>query len=95
MVTQQQIDRLTEIQDEIERLAEEAMRIVRFCGDRTEIERSKGYWYAHILGALKKETAFLGGSMFTMESTIGHLEGQVEGDEDECEDDLVEDRRLD
>ena len=58
----------------MEEWLEEALDIVKQEGTSTDVARATGYWYAHIKGALLKETGFLGGSMFTMESTIEDLD---------------------
>ena len=80
------IDRLKEIQDDIDQLLEEAkgiiIPIVRQHKREIIWDRAKGYWYAHIVSALFKETEFLGGSMTTMEDTINELEN-LENDEEE------------
>jgi hypothetical protein len=62
------IDRMKEIQNEIEELLNEALDIYTANGGFREQARS--YWYAHILGALRNETEFLGGSMVTLEDAI-------------------------
>jgi hypothetical protein len=72
--------RFEEIMDEISRLNEEAFRLLpnRFAKDQ-----ARGYWYAHIQGALGG-----GGSMITMQDSVNQFEDE---DEDEDEDASEED----
>ena len=64
-------DRLSEIKDEVKDLIIEAISIVR---QTDEYDRAKGYWYAHIRGALDSDHSYLGGSMVTLQDTIDSLE---------------------
>ena len=67
--------RLEEIQGEMDDLLEEAFGVLRGTGEE---EAARGYWYAHIKGALDKdESGFLGGSMIDMQSTIEGLESEA------------------
>lgn len=67
--------RLEEIQGEMDDLLEEAFRLLR---GTDEQESARGYWYAHIKGALDKdESGFLGGSMIDMQQTIEGLESEA------------------
>lgn len=64
---------LDEIRYEMEELVHQAQRLVGSANRGLE-RQSKGYWYAHIIGALNRETQFVGGgSMVTMEDTIESL----------------------
>jgi endonuclease/exonuclease/phosphatase family metal-dependent hydrolase len=65
------LDRLEEIKDEMWRLNDEAMDILR---GSTEEDRARSYWYAHIQGALDKENSqYMGGSMYDLQSAINAL----------------------
>lgn len=66
------VERLIEIQSEIDDLVGEARDIVRDYG--TIADRAESYWVPHILGALFNETEWVGGSMTTMEDTINELD---------------------
>lgn len=72
MDRQEAVDRLEEIRDEIEELANEALRIVRQVAPG-EVGYAKGYWHAHIVTALRDDAGYLGGSMGPMQSTIDSL----------------------
>lgn len=72
------LDRLREIQCEIEILLDEAMHCVRGAGGSTA--RAEAYWKAHIICALCNDHQYLGGSMATMQDTIEELE-QAEPDD--------------
>lgn len=72
-------ERLEEIKEEILGLLHEAEDIVRR-GDRMTYQRAKSYWIPHIETALVKDTAYLGGSVFTMEDTINALKEENEKD---------------
>ena len=62
--------RFANIMCEIQELVEEAYEIVSSESDRMTSERAYGYWYAHIMGAVDKEsTEFLGGSVVDMAQT--------------------------
>jgi hypothetical protein len=76
-------NRLQEIRQEIETLADEALAIVKKSGKRIEVERARSYWHAHIICALTNESQYLGGSMCTLEDAISALEE----DEDETDPD--------
>lgn len=68
--------RLEEIQGEMDDLIEEAFDLLRGTDER---DSARGYWYAHIKGALDKdESGFLGGSMIDMAQTIGELESEAQ-----------------
>jgi len=71
------INRLEEIQNEMLKLIDEAEDILQNEGDIT-FERARSYWIAHIKTALTSEHDYVGGSMFTMESTIKELRGEEE-----------------
>lgn len=73
MERREAVDRLREIQDEIEELANEALRIVRDVGGDHEHRYAKGYWYAHIVTALRDDAGYVGGSMGPLSSTIESL----------------------
>ena len=79
------IDRLREIQEEIEELLGEAKRCIRAAGGtKTQtMIRAEAYWIAHIIGALRNDHGYLGGSMATMQDTIEELES-----DDDCDEDL-------
>lgn len=69
------IDRLREIQDEIEELVNEAGLIIREnAGDAVgEVARAESYWMAHIRTAVRRQSGYLGGSFHTMDDTIEEL----------------------
>ena len=66
------IERLREIQGQIEGLTNEADRLIHESGSEMAYARAKSYWLAHILGALKGR-----GSMVTAEDTINEMEEEV------------------
>ena len=66
------IERLREIQGEIDGLVNEADRLIREEGSEMAYSRAKSYWLAHILGALTGR-----GSMVTTEDTINEMEEEV------------------
>ena len=66
------IERLRNIQGEIDGLVNEADRLIREHGSEMAYARAEGYWLAHILGALTGR-----GSMITMEETISELEEEI------------------
>lgn len=74
--------RLEEIKDNIKELANEALQIIRQSGNRMAYERSRAYWYPHVVGALDKEHDYLGGSMTTMQNVIDEIR-QADEDHDE------------
>jgi hypothetical protein len=63
------IERLREIQGEIDGLVNEADRLIREYGSEMAYSRATSYWCGHILGALTGR-----GSMVTMENTIAEME---------------------
>ena len=69
------INRLREIQGEIDGLVNEADRLIHEEGSEMAYSRAKSYWIAHILGALTGR-----GSMVTMENTIAEMEEEVESE---------------
>jgi DNA-binding FrmR family transcriptional regulator len=66
------IERLREIQGEIDGLVNEADRLIQMEGSEMAHARAKSYWIAHILGALTGR-----GSMVTAEDTINEMEEEV------------------
>lgn len=66
------IERLREIQGEIDGLVNEADRLIREEGSEMAYSRAKSYWLAHILGALTGR-----GSMVTTEDTVNEMEEEV------------------
>jgi hypothetical protein len=71
VLTADEIERLTEIKDELGNLANEARRIIR---DTSEEEPARCYWLASIELALDNNHGFLGRNMRTMAETIDALE---------------------
>lgn len=69
---QMAVERLRDIQGEIDGLVNEADRLIRKHGSGMAYARAKGYWFAHILGALTGR-----GSMVTMEETIAEMEEEI------------------
>lgn len=79
-MTNEDLERLTEIKDEIQELVEEAKGILP-CGTGLT-GRAESYWIPHILTALEKNNGgYLGGSMTTMQDTIDELSDLAESDE--------------
>lgn len=80
------IDRLREIQTEIEELLDEALQCIGDAGGSTA--QADAYWKAHIICALRNDHEYLGGSMVTMQDTIEGLEsgGEPSPDDDGDED---------
>lgn len=88
-VSQDDIDRFKEIMQEMSELVNEAYEIARAGGKSIE-DRAQSYWRGHIQGAIGESySEYLGGSMYSMEDTLGELEGEPsdEGDEDDMDDD--------
>jgi len=79
------IDRLREIQSEIEELLDEAMHCIRDAGGSTA--QADAYWKAHIICALRNDHEYLGGSMVTMQDTIEELESGGESPDDDGDED--------
>jgi len=75
---QEAIDRLREIQSEIEELLDEALQCIRDADGSTT--QAEAYWKAHIVCALRNDHGYLGGSMFTMQDDIEALEALDEDD---------------
>lgn len=71
-----EIDRLREIQEEVEELVGEAMACIRAAGGSTA--QADAYWKPHIIGAIRNDHEYLGGSMVTMQDTIEELESHDE-----------------
>ena len=69
---QMAIERLRNIQGEIDGLVNEADRLISMEGSEMAHTRAKSYWIAHILGALTGR-----GSMVTMEETISEIEEEA------------------
>ena len=72
---QMAIERLRDIQGEIDGLVNEADRLIHEEGSEMAYSRAKSYWLAHILGALTGR-----GSMVTAEDTIKEMEEEVESE---------------
>ena len=66
----------------IKELTQAALDVLESFGDRRMAERARGYWYAHIVGALDKDHGYCGGSMVTMEESANEVR---ESDEEEEE----------
>jgi hypothetical protein len=71
VLTADEIERLTEIKDEIGNLANEARRIIR---DTSEEEAARRYWLAAIEIALGDDHSFLGRNMRTMQESVDALD---------------------
>ena len=69
---QEAIDRLREIQSEMEELLIEALQCIREAGGSTA--QAEAYWKAHIVCAIRNDHGYLGGSMVTLQDTIEDLE---------------------
>ena len=82
---QEAIDRLREIQTEIEELLDEALHCIRDAGGSTA--QADAYWKAHIICALRNDHEYLGGSMVTMQDTIEELESGGESPDDDGDED--------
>ena len=76
-------ERFEEIREQIADLAEEAVDIL----PADEQDRARGYWYAHIMGALGGDyNSYLGGSFIDMESSLKSFDEAEPCDECEEED---------
>lgn len=72
------VHRLEEIQVEIEELVREAKKIT---DDYPETGgRPDAYWLPHVIGALRNDHEWCGGSMSTLEDSIREI---MEGEEEE------------
>ena len=69
---QMAIERLREIQGEVDGLVNEADRLIHEEGSEMAYSRAKSYWIAHILGALEGR-----GSMVTAQDSINELEEEM------------------
>ncbi len=72
MIESGDLERLVEIQEEIQTLVGEASNLIRMV-DRSAFYRAESYWLAHITVALSNDSGILGGSMVTMQDTIDEL----------------------
>lgn len=62
------------IAEELEGHVHDAKRILRQVDGAERLAcQAVGYWMAHILGAVRNESGYTGGSMVTMEDTIRNL----------------------
>ncbi len=75
MDTEETVQRLQEIKEQMLELLEEATSIIP---EGITKERARLYWYAHIKTAILKEHEYLGGSMVTMDDTIQEITEEVE-----------------
>ena len=66
------IERLSEIKDEMKELLGEADQLIRGAGG-IAYERARAYWLGHIAIALDDDHEYAGGSMCTMQDTIDDL----------------------
>lgn len=87
-ITQEDVDRLRGIKEEIKSLIEEAKDIIRK-GPPITWARAKSYCYSHIVTSLDGENEFVGNSTFSLQDIIEELENCLNG-EDEDEDDIAE-----
>src|SRR5690606_26700951 len=83
MTRDEAIERLREIQAEIEEQLTEAKECIRAAGGTRNngLIRAEAYWIAHIVCALRNDHGYLGSSQLTLEDTINELE-QLEDDDD-------------
>jgi hypothetical protein len=75
MPISEKVERLTQIQEQLFELYEEAREIVR---GTSEEECAKGYWLASIRCALDDGHSYLGKERHTMQETIDALDFEVE-----------------
>jgi len=73
MINTEKIERLREIQSEIEELVNEAVDLLP---ERAK-ERAESYWMPHIITAIKNDHKWLGGSMVTLEDSINEIGNEV------------------
>lgn len=70
---------LEAIKAAIKELAKAALDLTEEAS-RLEGQRARGYWYAHIVGALDDQHGYCGGSMMTMQSSADSLrEAEADG----------------
>jgi len=84
-VKEEDIDRLSEIRDEMLDLVEEAKGIMSSIEDIVG-DRAKSYWIPQLIMGLTTNHNYLGGSMCTMEDTIEELKELLEEEYEEEED---------
>jgi hypothetical protein len=89
-ITASQVERLSEIREEMETLLDEARTIIRHSGDKLTQERFKGYVHSHIVMALTEQHEYLGKNMFTLAGLTEDLQSQVESEDDETADESEE-----
>lgn len=73
--------RLIEIQEEIQELASEALKLIR-SESEVSYERAKSYWYAQVIMALSHDHYYLGGAGVALQDSINELD-DFESDENE------------
>jgi len=89
---QEDVNRFEEIMNEIMRLCDEAMTIVRQSGNSTAYEQAKAYWKGHIHQAVGNEdNEYVGKATFSMNDTLEKLQSDVEPDDVEPDEDEPED----
>lgn len=83
-LTRNEIDRLTDIKNEMISLLNEAKGIIRL-GPAITQDRAKGYCLAQLEMALTNEHGYLGSATVSLENVIDELESNLDG-ESESED---------
>lgn len=72
------MQRLYEIQHELEALVEESTELLRDLGDRSVLLRAESYWLAQIRIAIGGDHGYLGGAGCSLEDTLIELEQNEE-----------------
>jgi len=81
MTKKEAVGRLEELAEEIYNILDEMKEIIREVSPE-EFERARGYWMAHIDGALQNRAGWLGGSFISLQDTIEAIEEEAIEEED-------------
>jgi hypothetical protein len=73
MLTEDDVERMEEIKEEIKELLDESRFILKNADNRMTYERASSYWLAHIVTSLDNDHDYLGGSMCTLQDSIDEL----------------------
>ena len=84
-VSRTDVQRASEIVEEMQNLLDEFDGIVRHVDSRITYERFRAYPKGHISMALTKESDYLGSDMFTLEEIVTELQDEVEAEESDEE----------
>ena len=78
------VERLRDIQSEMQSLLEEADRLIRQNGSKMTYARAKSYWLAHVEMGLSNNHGFVGGSGCSMDHTIEEMDASGSNDEQDA-----------